>query len=106
MPEETPPGMPPGFNMERINRRLEVLNAVSNHAIKEITRGGSLRVYVEKAFNRPIDLVELIAQICVLKQYAGAAAAGFGTPMSLEDWNGFFQEFERACHILPSGKLS
>lgn len=102
---DNPPGAPPGFDMDRIMRRLKILEETSNHAIQEITRAGSLRVYVEKAFNSPQQLVELLAQICVLKKYAEAACEHFGQPMTLETWNEYFAQFDKGIHILPSGKL-
>lgn len=94
------------FDIALIQRRINLINDACNHAIQEITSTGRLRVPIEGAFTKPDELVKLIAYVCLLKQYATSAAQTHGQLMDLGAWNGWFNQFDQDCHILPSGKLS
>jgi hypothetical protein len=92
------------FDIKRIQQRLDILNETCNRASQEAQQTGRLRVPVEPAFRRPEGLIQLIGMICLLKKYAEAAAVNYGENLGLEVWVGFFNEFDRSCHIMPSGK--
>jgi hypothetical protein len=95
-----------GIDIEKVMRRMKILEDASNECIQKITRDSSVRVRVEESFTQGEKLIELIANICVLKKYAEAAARCHNFELTLEQWNGFFMEFDKHVHVLPSGKLS
>lgn len=97
---------PNTFDIALIQRRLAIINDACNAAIQELNQRGALRVKVEAAYSSPDELVKLIAMVCLLKKYATAAAIGHGQIMDLGVWAGWFDQFDKDMHILPSGKLS
>ena len=94
------------LDMDLVSRRLQLINDSCNKAITEINQRGALRIPIERAFTSADHLVRLIAHICLLKQYATAAAVNHGQHMTLADWSGWFQQFDKDVHIMPTGKLS
>jgi hypothetical protein len=98
--------MPADIDIDLIQRRISLINDSCNKAITELTQRGALRVPVEHAFTSPDHLVRLITHICLLKQYATAAALNHGQHMGLAEWQGWFEQFSKDAHVLPSGKLS
>jgi hypothetical protein len=101
-----PGSNPSNFDIALIQRRLAIINDRCNNAIHEIHQRGALRVPVEPAFGSADELVKLIAIVCLLKKYATAAAMQQGQAMDLGVWAGWFDQFDRDCHIMPDGKAS
>jgi hypothetical protein len=97
---------PKNFDIARIQRRIALINDTCNAAVLELSQTGRLRVNVERAFQNADDCIKLIGIVALLKRYAETAALQHGQVLDLGTWNGFFEQFERDCHIAPSGKLS
>jgi hypothetical protein len=96
-----------GVDLALVQRRFNLMAEACNKGVAEILQTGRLRVTVDQAFTgKPDDLLRLIGLVCLLKQYATAAAVNHGQHMGLSEWQGFFNEFDRGTHVLPNGKLS
>jgi hypothetical protein len=96
---------PNKINWNLVQSRLDRMNEKANRAVKEINQTGRLRVSVENAFRNPDELVRLIAEIALLKEYATSACAQFGTPITQDGWLDVFRIFHDQVTILPSGNL-
>ena len=96
---------PNKINWNLVQSRLERMNEKANHAVKEINQTGRLRVSVENAFRSPDELVRLIADVALLKEYATVACAQYGTPITQDGWIDVFRIFHDQVTILPNGQL-